>query len=81
MCGINRLLMYYIPAVVGIPIGGFVEGYAGFIESKNKTLVDNTINTSFGIIFGMYKYGFLGLVWPITFPVLAGRFFDAKNKS
>ena len=79
MCHISRSFMYSIPALISIPIGGFIEGYAGFIESKNKTLVDNTINTSFGIILGMYKYGFLGLVWPITFPVLVGRFIDTKK--
>jgi len=79
MCGINRTLMYYIPAVVGIPIGGIVEGYAGFIGSKNDTFVNNTINTSFGIILGMYKYGFLGLIWPITLPISIARFIDTKK--
>ena len=79
MCPINRILMYSIPGLVGVPIGGFVEGYAGFIESKNKTLFENTFITSFSIFFGMYKYGFLGLIWPITLPVLAGRFIDTKK--
>lgn len=78
MFRINRLI-YFIPALVGIPIGGFVEGYAEFIETKNDTLADNTMHTCLGIMFGMYKYGVLGLVWPITVPVLVGRFIDAKN--
>jgi hypothetical protein len=71
--------IYFIPAIVGIPIGGFVEGYAGFIDSKNKSLGDNTMHTTFGIIFGMYKYGFLGLIWPITLPVLIGRSFNKTD--
>ena len=79
MCRKNLLLMYYIPALVGIPTGGFVEGYAGFIESKNKTLFENTFITSFCIFFGMYKYGLLGLIWPITIPVSIGRFIDTKK--
>ena len=79
MCPINRSLMYYIPALVGVPIGGFVEGYAGFIESKNNTLFNNTFITSFSICFGMYKYGLLGLMWPITIPVSIARFIDTKK--
>lgn len=79
MCPINRTLMYYIPAVVGIPIGGIIEGYAGFIESKNKNLFENTFITSFSIFFGMYKYGLLGLIWPITIPVSIGRFINTKK--
>jgi ABC-type enterochelin transport system permease subunit len=74
---INRSL-YFIPDLVGILIGGFVEGYAGFIAAK-KTLADNTTYTCFGIMLGVYKYGFLGLAWPITFPVLIGRFIDSKK--
>ena len=73
MNNVFRSGIYFIPAIVGIPVGGFVEGYAGFIKTKNETLGDNTIHTIFGIMFGIYKYGFLGLVWPITFPVLIGR--------
>lgn len=73
MCGINRSIIYFIPTIVGIPVGGFLEGHAGFFESKNKTLFENTFITSFSIFFGMYKYGFLGLIWPITLPVLIGR--------
>jgi len=80
MCYINRSL-YFIPALIGIPIGGIIEGYDGFIKSKDSTLADNTAHTCFGIVLGVYKYGFLSLAWPITFPVLIGRFIDSKNKN
>lgn len=79
MCPKNLSFIYYIPALVSIPIGGFIEGYDGFVNSKNSTLADNTAHTTFGILLGMYKYGFLGLAWPITVPVLIGRFINTKN--
>ena len=78
----NKLTIhpYFFPVLVSVPAFGIIGGYGGFVESQHEPLFHNVFDTTVGSLSGCVCGGLLGLAWPITVPVLAGRMLMSASK-
>ena len=64
---------YIIPIII---LSGFGGANIAFIQYKNKPKTQTIFWCFMGAIDGVIEGAILGLIWPITIPVLLGRYIN-----
>jgi hypothetical protein len=70
---------YFLPLVFMVPAKAFSGLHDEYVKNKNETLTQHTFCCIMGAHMGALSGAFLGLTWPISFPIFIGRYID-KNK-
>lgn len=65
--------LYFVPLFLTIPIKTVTNGYEEYIKNKDKSFTEHTFHCCMGALCGIYSGAFLGIVWPVSFPLFITR--------
>ena len=74
----SKINPYFIPILFFIPQKVFNGAYSEFNNNKNENLTHHVLYFFMGGYCGLLEGVFLGLLWPITIPIMIKRYID-KN--
>ena len=69
---------YFLPVAYFLPMKVFSGGYEEFINNQDKTVTKTTFCCFMGAWSGVFEGAFLGVVWPITIPIMIANQYNKK---
>ena len=57
---------FFIPGLIGMPLGAVSGGYHGLTTTNNPNLVSRVVNFTMCIAGGTVIGGIVGTIWPIS---------------
>ena len=70
---------YFLPVAYFLPAKVFSRGYEEYFNNKNETVTKTTFCCFMGAWSGVFEGAFLGVVWPITIPIMITKELNKKN--